>query len=83
MKQCKTNEKIKAKPSTDTKSIEGFFYTAQCKLRVIFYYLYKMKKCIKCKSDKEIDLFSKDVSRKDGKCNKCKDCSKLSNKKKQ
>lgn len=30
MKQCKkTNEKIKAKPSTDAKSIEGFFYTYQ------------------------------------------------------
>jgi hypothetical protein len=40
-----------------------------------------MKKCSKCKVNKELELFSKDNSRKDGKCNNCKDCVKLINKK--
>jgi hypothetical protein len=34
-----------------------------------------MKKCYRCGEEKEITEFYKDKSRKDGLCNRCKDCS--------
>ena len=34
-----------------------------------------MKTCGKCKAEHELTEFSKDKSRKDGLCNKCKTCS--------
>jgi hypothetical protein len=40
-----------------------------------------MKKCCKCKIEKENVEFSKDKSRKDGLYHKCKSCSKIQNKK--
>jgi hypothetical protein len=56
--------------------------SAELYLQSVGYFIwYKMKKCSKCKVEKELDCFVKDKQKYDGLRSSCKDCSNVYNKK--